>query len=79
MKNLRIYGNPPFKVAVLHGGPGATRQMAPVARELSLKRGVLEPLQTASLSQIPRLAAKHGRYGIEVECIGNPHRIDEAG
>lgn len=48
MENLRIYGDPPFKVAVLHGGPGAPGYMAPVARELSLKWGVLEPLQTAS-------------------------------
>ena len=46
MKNLRTYGDPPFNVAVLHGGPGAPGQMAPVARELSSKRGVLEPLQT---------------------------------
>ena len=48
MKNLRIYGNQPFKIAVLHGGPGASGEMAPVARELSAARGVLEPLQTAA-------------------------------
>ena len=48
MENLRIYGEPPFKTAVLHGGPGAPGYMAPVARELSSDRGVLEPLQTAS-------------------------------
>ena len=48
MENLRIYGEPPFKIAVLHGGPGAPGYMAPVARELSSKWGVLEPLQTAS-------------------------------
>jgi pimeloyl-ACP methyl ester carboxylesterase len=48
MKNFRIYGKPPFAVAVLHGGPGASGEMAPVARELSQERGVLEPLQTAS-------------------------------
>ena len=46
MNNLRTYGVPPFKVAVLHGGPGAPGQMAPVARRLSSRRGVLEPLQT---------------------------------
>ena len=45
--NLRIYGNPPCTVAVIHGGPGAAGEMAPVARELSEGRGVLEPLQTA--------------------------------
>jgi pimeloyl-ACP methyl ester carboxylesterase len=35
MKNLRKYGNPPFDIAVIHGGPGAPGEMAPVARELS--------------------------------------------
>lgn len=48
MKNLRQYGNKPFNVAVIHGGPGAPGEMAPVARELSSAWGVLEPLQTAS-------------------------------
>ena len=47
MKNLRKYGNAPFNVVVIHGGPGAPGEMAPVARELSSLRGVLEPLQTA--------------------------------
>lgn len=48
MKNLRIYGSSPFKIAVLHGGPGAPGEMAPVARELSSIKGVLEPLQLVS-------------------------------
>jgi pimeloyl-ACP methyl ester carboxylesterase len=43
---LRTYGKPPFKVAVIHGGPGAAGEMALVARELSSDWGVLEPLQT---------------------------------
>ena len=47
MKNLRKYGNEPFKVAVIHGGPGAPGEMASVARGLSSVRGVLEPLQAA--------------------------------
>jgi pimeloyl-ACP methyl ester carboxylesterase len=47
MVNLRKYGNKPFPVAVIHGGPGAPGEMAPVARELSSVTGVLEPLQTA--------------------------------
>ncbi|HLB26379.1 MAG TPA: alpha/beta hydrolase [Dehalococcoidia bacterium] len=46
MENLRRYGRPPFRVALLHGGPGAPGEMAPVARELSSAMGVLEPLQT---------------------------------
>lgn len=47
MKNLRTYGKATFNVVVIHGGPGATGEMAPVARELSSGWGVLEPLQTA--------------------------------
>jgi pimeloyl-ACP methyl ester carboxylesterase len=45
--NLRLHGQPPFSVAVVHGGPGAAGEMSPVARELSKLRGVLEPMQTA--------------------------------
>ena len=48
MKNLRKYGKAPFSIAVIHGGPGAPGYMAPVARELAVSRGVLEPLQTAT-------------------------------
>jgi len=47
MNNLRKYGSPPFTVAVVHGGPGAPGEMASVAKELSSRFGVLEPLQTA--------------------------------
>jgi len=51
MENMRIYGKAPFRVAVIHGGPGAPGEMAPVARELAKNRGVLEPIQTASTLQ----------------------------
>jgi pimeloyl-ACP methyl ester carboxylesterase len=47
MKNLRYYGDPPFSVVLLHGGPGTAGGMAPLARELAQYCGVLEPLQTA--------------------------------
>lgn len=47
MKNPQRYGNAPFRTAVLHGGPGAPGEMAPVARELSHVTGILDPLQTA--------------------------------
>jgi pimeloyl-ACP methyl ester carboxylesterase len=46
MKNLRTYGEKPYTVAVIHGGPGAPGEVAPVCRELSSLVGVLEPLQT---------------------------------
>lgn len=48
MDDLRIYGKPPYDVVVVHGGPGARGEVAPVAQELSKRRGVLEPLQTAA-------------------------------
>jgi pimeloyl-ACP methyl ester carboxylesterase len=59
MDNPRRYGQPPFTVAVIHGGPGAGGEMAPVARELSTLRGVLEPIQTATTldGQVEELAA----------------------
>ena len=47
MDNFRLYGKAPYRIAVLHGGPGAPGEMAPVARELGRTRGVLEPLQTS--------------------------------
>jgi len=46
MKNLRKYGDAPYKVVVIHGGPGAPGEMAPVSEELSSNCGILEPLQT---------------------------------
>jgi len=48
MANYRTHGKSPFNVAVIHGGPGAAGEMAPVARELAPEWGVLEPLQTAA-------------------------------
>jgi pimeloyl-ACP methyl ester carboxylesterase len=48
MEHLRTYGNAPFTVAVVHGGPGAGGEMVPVARELAPGWGVLEPIQIAT-------------------------------
>ena len=47
MENVRIYGKPPYSVAVIHGGPGAPGSMAPVANGLKDELEVLEPLQSA--------------------------------
>ncbi|MCX6012659.1 MAG: alpha/beta hydrolase, partial [Chloroflexi bacterium] len=46
MENCRKYGIQPYSIAVIHGGPGAPGEMAPVARELAKLHGILEPLQT---------------------------------
>ncbi len=48
MGNLRKHGSAPYSVVVVHGGPGAGGEMAPVARELARARGVLEPIQTVA-------------------------------
>lgn len=65
MQNVRTYGKPPFTVAVIHGGPGAGGEMAPVARELASDRGVLEPIQTATslhgqVEELRRVLENHG-------------------
>ena len=44
--NVRKHGSPPFRVAVVHGGPGGAGSMAEVAAELGKDFGVLEPIQT---------------------------------
>ncbi len=65
MNNVRTYGTAPYQVAVIHGGPGAPGEMAPVARELSLLCGVLEPLQTKTTveRQVEELAAVLKEHG----------------
>jgi len=47
LEKFRKYGSDPFRVAVIHGGPGAAGSVAPIAQKLGETRGVLEPLQTA--------------------------------
>ncbi|HHS13528.1 MAG TPA: alpha/beta hydrolase [bacterium] len=49
--NIRKYGKPPFTAALIHGGPGAAGEMAPVSQQLGKTRGALEPLQTADSVQ----------------------------
>jgi len=63
--NPRIYGQAPFDVVVVHGGPGLGGEMASVARGLASDRGVLEPIQTAAslkgqIEELRTILAKHG-------------------
>jgi pimeloyl-ACP methyl ester carboxylesterase len=46
LEKLRKYGQRPFEIGLLHGGPGASGEMKPVAEILSDHFGVLEFLQT---------------------------------
>ncbi len=66
MNNLRKYGKPPYTVALVHGGPGAPGEMAPVARELSAICGILEPLQTRDTlqGQVEELQTVLAEYGL---------------
>ena len=43
----RVYGEGPYGVVVLHGGPGAQGSMGYAAQRLGEKHGVLEPMQRA--------------------------------
>ena len=45
---VRTYGNPPFEIAVIHGGPGGIGSAGDFAESLQKHcgRGVLEPLQS---------------------------------
>ena len=43
---LRKHGEKPYKIAVIHGGPGAFGEMQPIARFFAANCGVLEPFQT---------------------------------
>lgn len=43
---IRKYGQQPYRIGLLHGGPGAAGEMKPVAEKLSRDFGVVEFLQT---------------------------------
>jgi len=44
--NYRKYGDTPFSIILIHGGPGAAGYMAPVAEKLSENYGIIEVFQT---------------------------------
>ena len=44
MDNFRTYGKPPFSIILIHGGPGAIGEMAPVAERIGERFGILELL-----------------------------------
>ena len=48
MQKFRKSGAETYEIAVIHGGPRAPGEMAPVARKLAraLSVGVIEPMQT---------------------------------
>ena len=46
MRNFRVYGDAPYNIVAVHGGPGALGDMGYVSDKLSTQFGVLEALQT---------------------------------
>lgn len=61
---VKRYGSHPYNVFILHGGPGAAGEVAPVAIELSKKFGVLEPYQTGKSikEQVDELKEQINKY-----------------
>jgi len=61
MENPRRYGAGPFRVAILHGGPGAAGEMAPVLEKYKsfmdtpeeVSRGILRQLDSERLIVFP--------------------------
>lgn len=67
-QNPRKYGNEPYNIAVIHGGPGAPGTVAELAMRLSERsgKGVLEPLQTSmsidgQIGELRSMFKKHGK------------------
>jgi pimeloyl-ACP methyl ester carboxylesterase len=74
MNNCRTWGKAPYTVAVIHGGPGAAGEMAPVAREISRSYGVIEPFQTGhtligQVTELKKVLADRG--DLPVTLIGH--------
>jgi pimeloyl-ACP methyl ester carboxylesterase len=74
MNNCRTWGKAPYTVAVIHGGPGAGGEMAPVAREISRSYGVIEPFQTehtliGQVTELKKVLADRG--DLPVTLIGH--------
>ena len=45
MKNYRVYGNKPYNIILLHGGPGAPGSLSSLGKMLSEEYGLIEHLQ----------------------------------
>lgn len=43
---VRLYGPPPYRVLLVHGGPGGAGEMSPLARRLGARLPVIEAMQT---------------------------------
>lgn len=48
MEKFKMYGQKPFSIALIHGGPGAPGGMKSLAEELSKKYSIIEPYQSCN-------------------------------
>jgi pimeloyl-ACP methyl ester carboxylesterase len=69
MNTYRKHGSAPFKTAVIHGGPGATGSLGPLAKELSAYTGILEPFQSGNsinslVREMHEILTSHGKSPI---------------
>jgi len=73
MLTTRRYGKAPYYVVTVHGGPGAAGDMAAVARQLSKKCGVIEPLQTKNSvqGQVDELKTQLAEYDAPFVLVGH--------
>lgn len=46
IRNIRKHGTPPYRIAVIHGGPGAIGSLGYMAERIAESCGVIEPLQS---------------------------------
>lgn len=64
---VRKYGKSPYNIVVLHGGPGAAGSASGLARLISEKYGVLEPMQSRySIGELEEELLEQ----IKTNCIG---------
>ena len=45
-ETVRLYGPPPYRVVLAHGGPGGAGEMSPLARKLEPRVSLIEAMQT---------------------------------
>jgi pimeloyl-ACP methyl ester carboxylesterase len=73
-ETIKKHGVPPFRVLVIHGGPGAAGELTPLAKELARFISILEPFQTRSSIEelIAELNEQVSRYAeIPVILVGH--------
>ncbi len=71
--SYRLYGNPPYQIILLHGGPGAPGSLAPLAQMLAKRFSLIEHLQNEFSidAQIDSLNLTIDTFKMPVTLIGH--------